>query len=274
MSSRITLSLICLVATISAGGCASSGASSTDPATAKDLAEMKERILELQEQAAMTEVELDRLQAEVKRLRQRLAGSDPTPPASPAAGPVEREPEQAPETISNISSVAVEESDIETEPSGGNETEAAQPAEVGGAGGVPPAGATTASQPVEPAAQALYDRGYTLYHQGKYLDAEASFQRFLQAYPNTELSDNAQFWIGESRYARDDIQGAMAAFREVIQKYPEGNKVPDALIKEGDCLDRLGDRDGARDRFEEVRRRFPNSGAAVMAEDRLSKLDG
>ena len=129
-------------------------------------------------------------------------------------------------------------------------------------------------QPVEPAAQALYDRGYTLYHQGKYLDAEASFQRFLQAYPMTELSDNAQFWIGESRFARGDSRGALAAFREVLQKYPEGNKVPDALIKEGDCLEKLGDRDGARDRYNEVRRRFPESGAAVMADDRLASLDG
>ena len=135
-------------------------------------------------------------------------------------------------------------------------------------------GAPATLQPVEPAAQALYDRGYTLYHQGKYLDAEASFQRFLQAYPATELSDNAQFWIGESRYARGDIRGALAAFREVVQKYPDGNKVPDALIKEGDCLEKLGDRDGARDRYNEVKRRFPDSGAAVMAADRLTDLDG
>jgi len=47
-------------------------------------------------------------------------------------------------------------------------------------------------RPVEPAAQALYDRGYSLFHQGRYLDAEATFQRFLQAYSETDLSDNAQ----------------------------------------------------------------------------------
>jgi TolA-binding protein len=52
-----------------------------------------------------------------------------------------------------------------------------------------------------------------------------------------------------------------------------GNKVADALIKEGDCLEKLGDKESARDRYSEVMRRFPDSGAAVMAEDRLSGLD-
>ena len=68
----------------------------------------------------------------------------------------------------------------------------------------------------------------------------------MQAYPRTDLSDNAQFWIGESRYARGDISGALSAFRETLQLYPGGNKVPDALVKEGDCLAGMGDRDGAR----------------------------
>ncbi|MEJ2085666.1 MAG: tetratricopeptide repeat protein [Acidobacteriota bacterium] len=93
------------------------------------------------------------------------------------------------------------------------------------------------------------------------------------ANPSTELSDNAQFWIGESRYARGDIRGALAAFRETLQRYPDGNTVPDAMIKEGDCLASLGDRDGARSRYEEVIRRFGSSAAAIMAEERLAALD-
>ena len=129
-----------------------------------------------------------------------------------------------------------------------------------------------AYEPVVPAAQALYDRGYTLFHQGRYLDAESSFQRFLQAYPRTDLSDNAQFWIGESRYARGDISGALSAFRETLQRYPEGNKIPDALVKEGDCLAEMGDRDGARRSYEDVIRRFPGSAAAVMAGERIDDL--
>ena len=77
-----------------------------------------------------------------------------------------------------------------------------------------------------PATQALYDRGYTLYHQGHYVDAEASFQRFLQANPGSELADNAQYWIGECRYSRNDIRGALAAFRETVERFPRGTRCP------------------------------------------------
>jgi len=264
MNRTSLLSFVVTIALLSVG-CASSGQSAGQVDSSRDLAEMKERILELQEQAAVTRVEMDRLRVQVTDLEQKLAGGMSTRAMEPSAGnAAPAPPVQTPPPMSAASESPIEETDLEPEPAVG--------AAMGGVGGSETT--STTLQPVEPAAQALYDRGYTLYHQGKYLDSEASFQRFLQAYPSTELSDNAQFWIGESRFARGDTRGALAAFREVIQKFPEGNKVPDALIKEGDCLEKLGDRDGARDRYNEVKRRFPDSGAAVMAEDRLAGLDG
>ena len=72
--------------------------------------------------------------------------------------------------------------------------------------------AADSGEVLAPASQALYDRGYTLYHQGHFVDAETSFQRFLQGNPDSELADNAQYWLGESYYARRDYQNAMTAF--------------------------------------------------------------
>lgn len=273
ISSLLSLVLTALLLT---AGCASTSLSSRPPDTSRDVTEMKERILELQEKAAMAEVEIERLRQQVVDLEQRLAmlqdGEAPVAEIERAAPTTSTSP---PPVSSPAPAQTVEESDLEPESATGLEV----PGDVGGAGAQPTAsppaatGPPPTSQPVGPAAQALYDRGYTLLHQGRYLDAEASFQRFLQAYPATELSDNAQFWIGESRFARGDFPGALAAFRETRQRYPDGNKVADALIKEGDCLVKLGDQDGARSRFEEVQRRFPTSAAAVMAEERLAALD-
>jgi tol-pal system protein YbgF len=104
------------------------------------------------------------------------------------------------------------------------------------------------------------------------VDAEASFQRFLQANPKSELADNAQYWIGECRYARGDNRGALAAFRETVERYPEGNKVPDALLKAGQSLEALGDSDGARASYAEVVRRYAGTAAAAVAEERRAKL--
>ena len=127
-------------------------------------------------------------------------------------------------------------------------------------------------EPVTPAVQALYDRGYTLYHQKHYVDAEASFQRFLQAEPNSELADNAQYWIGECRYSRGDMRGALAAFRESVARYPQGNKTADALLKAGMAEEALGDKEAARNTYQDVLRRFPGTAVAAVAEERRAKL--
>lgn len=269
MSRTRGISFIAAMALLGAG-CASTSQPAAQAGASQDLAEMKERILELQEQAAVTDVEMGRLREQMDSLKLQLASGASTTQAQLQETIVERPAAETPSApVGSMAPVVVESSDLESEPL--TDTPVAETVVLEETATVVTQPA--AQQPVEPAAQALYDRGYTLYHQGKYLDAEASFQRFLQAYPATELSDNAQFWIGESRYARGDIRGALGAFREVIQKHPQGNKVADALIKEGDCLEKLGDKDGARERYSEVMRRFPDSGAAVMAEDRLSGLD-
>src|SRR4029079_10958952 len=75
-----------------------------------------------------------------------------------------------------------------------------------------PAAPGETGEALSPANQVLYDRGYTLLYQGHFVDAEASFQRFLQANPGSELADNALYWIGECRYSRNDMKGALAAF--------------------------------------------------------------
>ena len=256
------------------GACSSFSGTQPDPGVQSDLEQMKQRILDLQEKAAMAEVEMERLRQQVARLEARPQVVQPVVEVVEPELVFERPaPEPGWQGGNTQQAGVLEESDLPLvqespalqEPTSGST--AATPENAAGA-----SSSSTATEPVVPAAQALYDRGYTLYHQGRYLDAEASFQRFLQAYPTTDLSDNAQFWIGESRYARGDISGALSAFRETLQLYPGGNKVPDALVKEGDCLAGMGDRDGARQSYDEVVRRFPGSAAAVMASERVADL--
>ncbi|MDH3403491.1 MAG: tol-pal system protein YbgF [Acidobacteriota bacterium] len=242
-------------------------ATAARPAAVERRAATDPQLVELRRQAARAEAEirllrqqLAALQVEVERLAaepvaRAVEPARPAAPAPPEAGgwfeTTELEPVRVPPPAEAV------EPEVVTPPP-------AMPP--------PPMPAGTAAVP--PAGQAIYDRGYTLYHQGRYLDAESSFQRFLQAYADTELADNAQFWIGESRFARDDFMGALLAFQEVLDRHPGGNKLADALLKVGDCLVRLDNLEGARQRYEEVTRRFPGSAAAAMAEERLGLPPG
>jgi tol-pal system protein YbgF len=127
---------------------------------------------------------------------------------------------------------------------------------------------------ITPAAQALYDQGYSLYHQGSYVDAEETFQRFLAAYAATDLADNAQFWIGQCRLGRNELQSALAAFRQTVREHPQGNKAPDALLAAGQVLERLNDTPGARATYLEVERQFPGTTASAEAAKRRQRLGG
>lgn len=290
---------ILLLSAALAAGCASLPVRQDDT-TAQELRDLKARVLELQRKAAVNEVELARLRQQVADLEAQLAGRGggaapgataarrtTAPPAAPPASTVARPRAAAPppaaarprDTAAGEDPAAdlpvrpqrvpeFEESDIE-EPAPVPAAPPRRTEEPAAPARPAPAPPETAPQP---AAQALYDRGYTLYHQGHYVDAEASFQRFLQGQPASELADNAQYWIGECRYARGDHRGALAAFRETVERYPQGNKVPDALLKAGQCLEALGDAEGARLTYGEVMKRFPGTAAATAAEERRAKV--
>jgi TolA-binding protein len=83
--------------------------------------------------------------------------------------------------------------------------------------------------------------------------------------PCTELSDNAQFWIGETYYQKKD-------FEKAITKYPEGDKVSAALFKQALAFNELGDKSSARNLLRRVMERYPQSDQADMAKKRLKAL--
>lgn len=266
-------------------GCSGAGVlgprASASPPPA-DVQEMQRRLVELQRKAAVTEVELERLRERVAELEAqagiRPGGSrrSPRPAPPPAPSPARRVDDGMADRGTRGSVVEVEDVSVEEMPRDPQRARplppVTPPPAVEEPAAPPRAGATPGGGEVTAAAQALYDRGYTLYHQGRFVDAESSFQRFLQSYPQTELSDNAQYWIGESRLARGDTQGALAAFRETVERHPRGNKVPDALLKVGEALAALGETEGAREAYDEVVRRFAGTTAAAVAEDRLAAL--
>jgi tol-pal system protein YbgF len=265
-----TVPLAAALTVAALAGCAGQGVmgARTAERPPAEVQELRTRVLELQRQAAVTEVELERLRRKLAELEARLEGRPPPAPERPPAAippPPRSSAGAAPpprEPVFEVEDLPPEEGSRRPTPPAAPPRAVVEPA---------PPSAGSAGE-VTPEAQELYDRGYTLYHQGRYVDAESSFRRFIQSHPATELTDNAQYWIGESRLARGDVSGALAAFREAVERYPEGNKVPDALLKVGEAMATLGDVEGAREAYQEVIRRFAGTTAAAVARDRLEAL--
>ena len=118
----------------------------------------------------------------------------------------------------------------------------------------------------------LYRDAYETFQKGDLEGARRKFEAFLKQYPNTDLSDNAQFWIGETYYLKRDYEKAILEYEKAITKYPEGDKIPSALFKQALAFAELGDKSNARTLLRRVIERYPQSEQADMAKKRLDTL--
>lgn len=126
------------------------------------------------------------------------------------------------------------------------------------------------SQTVDP--EALYQAAYQDYTQSNFALAIDGFREYLRNFPETDLSDNATYWIGESYYRQGMFRRAIGQFEAVLQRYPRSDKVPSALLKKGYAHLELGEREPGIAELRRVIRDYPNSDEANLARERLRDL--
>ena len=120
--------------------------------------------------------------------------------------------------------------------------------------------------------ESLYAAAYGLFKEGKYEKARESFENFLKQYPDTEFSDNAQFWVGECYFFEKKYEKAIIEYDKVTKNFPEGNKVPYALLKQGISFLKLGDKASAKLLLQQVTKDFPNTSQARIARAKLLEV--
>jgi tol-pal system protein YbgF len=118
----------------------------------------------------------------------------------------------------------------------------------------------------------IYRDAYETFHRGDLEGARRKFEAFLKQYPNTELSDNAQFWIGETYYLKKDYERAILEYEKAIVKYPEGDKIPAAILKQALSFLELKDKTNAGNLFRRVIEKYPRSDQAEMAKKKLEAI--
>jgi len=144
-----------------------------------------------------------------------------------------------------------------------------------------PAGATAPSAAAQPAAptagqtpKQLWEQTYSDYSMGQYPLAVQGFESFLKYYPQNDLADDAQFYIGESNLNAGKFADAATAYSRVIANYPGGNMVPSAFYKRGVALENIpGQTDAAKQSYDAVLKQFPDSQGAILAKQALDRLN-
>jgi tol-pal system protein YbgF len=108
-----------------------------------------------------------------------------------------------------------------------------------------------------------YNYAFGLLKQADYADAESALREFVRRHPGDTLAGNAQYWLGETYYARGKYAEAASAFAEGYKRYPRGSKAPDDLLKLGMSLARAKQRQNACLAFGQLDHDFPNPGSAI-----------
>ncbi|MFQ5983085.1 MAG: tol-pal system protein YbgF [Woeseiaceae bacterium] len=118
-----------------------------------------------------------------------------------------------------------------------------------------------------------YQAAFELLKEQRYEPAAMAFQQFLVSYPDSQLADNAQYWLAESYYVTQQYDVALGEFEKVINEYPTSRKVPDALLKVGYCNYELERWNESRRALVRVQGDYSGTTAARLAEQRLKRMD-
>ncbi|MBM63761.1 MAG: tol-pal system protein YbgF [Acidobacteria bacterium] len=118
----------------------------------------------------------------------------------------------------------------------------------------------------------LYDTAYADYTTGQWALSIQGFEAYISTFPRSDLSDDAQFFIGQNYYADGSFQDAADAFDRVVLNYPNGDVVAEALYKRGLALERLEEPDSAREVFELVVENYPDNNMSNLAQQALDRL--
>lgn len=118
----------------------------------------------------------------------------------------------------------------------------------------------------------LYAAAYRDYQRGNWDLAASGFREFLEGNAQSDLADNAAYWIGESFFSQKKYREAIQQFDEVITRYPKSDKVAAALLKKGYSYLETGERAQGIVQLQYVVHEHPSAAEANLARQRLRAL--
>jgi tol-pal system protein YbgF len=120
--------------------------------------------------------------------------------------------------------------------------------------------------------RAQYQQAFKLLKQSHYEQAIKAFREFLVNNPQSEYSDNAQYWLGEAFYVTRQFEHALEEYNKLLENYPDSKKLTHSLLKIGFCYHEMNQVDEALSRLTKLKQQHPGTTAARLAEERLKKI--
>ena len=128
---------------------------------------------------------------------------------------------------------------------------------------------SAADTPVDPFDPALENRAfevaYGLFRDGKFADAVAAFQGFINKHPDSVHAPNANYWMGSAQFALNNYKGALVTYQELIKAFPGISRAADVLFSIAECQRELKQDAAAQKTLKQLVAQHPDSEAAAKA---------
>ena len=121
--------------------------------------------------------------------------------------------------------------------------------------------------------QELYDRAYLDLTKGNYDLAITRFSNYVRSFPETEQASNAQYWLGDCYYAKENYTRAAIEFHKILENYSTSARVPSALYNLVRSLVELGSDEQAERYRRELMEKYPNTKEAKWVEEMWKSRD-
>ena len=114
-----------------------------------------------------------------------------------------------------------------------------------------------------------YEYAMGLLKQGDYELAEKAFQEFMAVGNDFSLLSNANFWLAETYYVRENYKDAAKNYLSLYQAYPDSKKAAAALLKLGISLVNMDQKEQGCVTFIQLKDTYPNANTAVLDRGKL-----
>ena len=119
----------------------------------------------------------------------------------------------------------------------------------------------------------LWSNSMRLVDNSRYSEAAENLRLLILSYPDGTYTGDAYFWLGEIYLVQEMFEDSAEILNAFNLKFEEHPRKPDALYKLALAKINLEDIISAETFLQEVISNYPNSGAALLAEQDLIKLN-
>ena len=136
-------------------------------------------------------------------------------------------------------------------------------------------GDAASSLPISDQPLAAYEHAFSQLKKSNFKEAEIEFANFLKKYPDSNLASNAKYWYGETFYVRGKYDNAARIFAKAYQENPKGPKAADNLLKLGMSLAGMGNNSDACIALQQLEKEYAKTSSGPIirrARQEMSRL--